>query len=155
MPNIPTSESFNDDLYAITDNAKHNSKDALNNLINIEKTANSITNRPLPPLPQQTQARLTESSLQRVHESESDENECLNDDESEDDLDDKLGEQKNDMLGDDKKNANFSNQSSLTNEQINHSISAENQQLNEMKSNCAGVSNSNPCTVGYVNKTRK
>ncbi|XP_020712605.1 tyrosine-protein phosphatase non-receptor type 61F isoform X2 [Ceratitis capitata] len=155
LPNIPTSESFNDDLYAITDNAKHNSKDALNNLINIEKTANSITNRPLPPLPQQTQARLTESSLQRVHESESDENECLNDDESEDDLDDKLGEQKNDMLGDDKKNANFSNQSSLTNEQINHSISAENQQLNEMKSNCAGVSNSNPCTVGILENELK
>lgn len=68
LPKIPASVSFNDDLYA-PDNDKTN-KDALNNFINNERSADtSMTHRPLPPLP-------PHSSLGRIHrKSDSDGNE--------------------------------------------------------------------------------
>lgn len=76
LPKIPASVSFNDDLYA-PDNDKTN-KDAMNNFINNEKISETnMTHRPLPPLP-------TQNSLDRVHESDSDEKEYFDDDSDED-----------------------------------------------------------------------
>ncbi|GBP06495.1 hypothetical protein EVAR_73637_1, partial [Eumeta japonica] len=78
LPKIPASASFNDDLYA-PDNDNTN-KDALNNFINNERSSENntnMTNRPLPPLPTKN------NLLNRVHESDSDENEYFENDDSE------------------------------------------------------------------------
>ncbi|XP_014088351.2 tyrosine-protein phosphatase non-receptor type 61F isoform X1 [Bactrocera oleae] len=149
LPKIPASESFNEELYALTDNANHTSKDALNNFINNEKTEDSLSNRPLPPLPQQPQ--FTQASLDRVYESESDENECYENDESEDDNDEKIKEQSDDNL-DDMKNANAVHERSIRSERASGggggSGSVFNEQLDEVKLNGTDVSKSNSNTVG-------
>lgn len=81
LPTIPNSESFNEDITA----SEYKNQDAINNFINNEKNStdssinrdssipSSMTNRPLPPIPMQ-------NSLDKVHESDSDENEFYDDD---------------------------------------------------------------------------
>lgn len=147
LPKIPASESFNEELYSLTDNANHKSKDALNNFINNEKTADSMSNRPLPPLPQQPQ--IIQALLDRVHESESDENECYEHDESEDENDEKIEEQ-NDDNSDDMKNANAVHERSISSERASGvgGGGSDNEQLNEIKLNGTDLSNSNSNTIG-------
>ncbi|XP_037933766.1 tyrosine-protein phosphatase non-receptor type 61F isoform X2 [Teleopsis dalmanni] len=84
LPKIPTSESFNDDLYA-PDNNQHKNKDALNNFINNEKTIDNMSNRPLPPLPP---SQKNQNSLDCINDSDSDENDLYEDDSDDEAADD-------------------------------------------------------------------
>ncbi|XP_017478921.1 PREDICTED: tyrosine-protein phosphatase non-receptor type 61F isoform X3 [Rhagoletis zephyria] len=147
LPKIPASASFNDELYAMTDNAQHASKDALNNFINNEKTAENMSNRPLPPLPPQPQR--SQSSLERVHESDSDENEFYEDDNSDDDDSDDEGLYNYDNLDD--KNANAVNKRSISSERGSGSDGGGgggNELSTEIKQNGTDGSNSNPLVIG-------
>ncbi|XP_037813496.1 tyrosine-protein phosphatase non-receptor type 61F isoform X1 [Lucilia sericata] len=129
LPKIPASVSFNDDLYA-PDNDNTN-KDALNNFINNERSSESntsMTNRPLPPLPTQQN-----NSLNRVHESDSDENEYFeNDDSEEDDIDDNDDDDDdaddNNDHEEDKDNANYSK--SRNKDKFNHQSHQQQQHSN-------------------------
>lgn len=144
MPGCSPTSSLTLNLH---DNANHKSKDALNNFINNEKTADSMSNRPLPPLPQQPQ--IIQALLDRVHESESDENECYEHDESEDENDEKIEEQ-NDDNSDDMKNANAVHERSISSERASGvgGGGSDNEQLNEIKLNGTDLSNSNSNTIG-------
>ncbi|KAM7357526.1 protein tyrosine phosphatase 61F isoform 2-T2 [Cochliomyia hominivorax] len=127
LPKIPASVSFNDDLYA-PDNDNTN-KDALNNFINNERSSENntnMTNRPLPPLPTQN------NSLNRVHESDSDDNEYFeNDDSEEDDIDD--NDEDNNEHEEDKDNANYNK--SRNKEKYNHHTQQQQQHNNVTTTN--------------------
>lgn len=140
LPKIPASVSFNDDLYA-PDNDNTN-KDALNNFIKNERISEnntSMTNRPLPPLPTQN------NSLNRVHESDSDENEYFeNDDSEEDDIDD------NDENNDDVEDMDNANYDKLRNHHSHHhqqqhnnaTTNEQSEEHNSMKLNGIETANS-------------
>lgn len=140
LPKIPASVSFNDDLYA-PDNDNTN-KDALNNFINNEKNSEnntSMTNRPLPPLPTQN------NSLNRVHESESDENEYFeNDDSDEDDIED-VDEDNNGE--EDKNNANYN--MPRNNHQQHNNVSTNEQVLENDSIKLNGIETANSDTTRY------
>lgn len=158
LPKIPASVSFNDDLYA-PDNDNTN-KDALNNFINNERSSEmmqqqqttNMTNRPLPPLPTQN------NSLNRVHESDSDDNEYFendddDDDDSEaDDIDENQDEDNNGHEVEDMDNANYKSRNkdkhnNLTETGQTIKTNEQNQEHDNMKVN--GIETATSGTTRY------
>ena len=97
LPTIPTSESYNEGLIDTNNHSaqsqlapQFNSKDALNNFINNEKSAEHMSDRPLPPLPssnQQQQQHYDGQDRMLDSESDSDESEIYeNDSENDNEL---------------------------------------------------------------------
>ncbi|XP_067643216.1 tyrosine-protein phosphatase non-receptor type 61F isoform X2 [Eurosta solidaginis] len=151
LPKIPASESFNDDLYAMSDNTKHNNvnsgsaKDALNNFLNNEKaTADSMSNRPLPPIPQQAQR--SQNSLERVHESDSDENEYYDSDVRSDD--------DNEMDDDELLEGHISDENDVEDKNAN-AVKERNIINNDIKLNGTDGTNINPSVIGPENELKR
>ncbi|XP_053955521.1 tyrosine-protein phosphatase non-receptor type 61F isoform X2 [Anastrepha ludens] len=140
LPKIPASASFSDELYGMTASPEHSSK---------EKTAESMLNRPLPPIPQQAQG--SQNPLERVHESDSDDNDLYEDDKSDDGSDDdEVVEQ-----DDDDKNTNEGNDRSRSSERASGSRDGGNQTTGEVKLNFSDSSNSKPITIGPENELKR
>ncbi|XP_065362485.1 tyrosine-protein phosphatase non-receptor type 61F isoform X2 [Calliphora vicina] len=157
LPKIPASVSFNDDLYA-PDNDNTN-KDALNNFINNERSSEnntSMTNRPLPPLPTQNNVLLN-----RVHESDSDDNEYFeNDDSEEDDIDDNDDDEDNDNNDheQDMDNANYSKKDKYNqphNQQHNVTTNEQSEEHESMQLNGIETANSGATSPDTEIRRRK
>uniref|UniRef100_A0A1B0AVR3 protein-tyrosine-phosphatase n=1 Tax=Glossina palpalis gambiensis TaxID=67801 RepID=A0A1B0AVR3_9MUSC len=143
LPKIPASVSFNDDLYASENNVK---KDALNNFINNERNTESMSNRPLPPLPKHHQ-----NSLHRVREFDSDDNEFFedNDNSEEDDIVDE-DEEKCDADANDK-NTNEVNRNDSNRSQNNHKDQANDNDLIKLN----GLESTSSANLSPENELRR